>query len=87
MIDAEIKSEEKYIKLAIAYDKEEKEKVCFEVENIIKRKQETSDVHMIKIKDGREVIVVEYCSSIDRREVGKIFEEILCQLNIKKCIN
>ncbi|WP_294966795.1 hypothetical protein [Sulfurimonas sp.] len=86
MIDAEVRSEEKFLRLSLAYKgSDEKRQVISCVENIIKKYEMQPDTHTTSISNGREVIVVEY-SDDNNRQVGGIFEEIMKSLNITKCI-
>lgn len=86
MIDAEVKSEEMYIRLSIAYEgDEEKKKVHSCVDTIVSKYKMESDQHTSQVLHNREVLVTEYHDE-DPREVAKIFEEVMCALNIKECI-
>jgi hypothetical protein len=86
MIDAEVRSEEKFLRLSLAYKgSDEKKQVISCVEKIIIKYEMQPDTHTTSISNGREVIVVEY-SDDNNRQVGGIFEEIMKSLNITKCI-
>lgn len=86
MIDAEFRSEEKFLRLSLAYEgTNEKEQVCSCVEKMITKHKVQPEIHTTSISNGREVLVVEY-SGDNNREVGAIFEEIIKALEIKKCI-
>lgn len=85
MIDAEVKSEEKYSKISIAYEgKEESKLVCSTVEKIIAKYDIQPEQYTCNISHGREVLVVEYHDDVNR-ECGDIFEEMLKTLDIKTC--
>lgn len=86
MIDAEFRSEERFVRLSIAYKgDEEKNLVVSTVEKIISSSQLTADTHTSAITNGREVFVVEYHDDYSR-EAGAIFNEIMKALDIKECI-
>ena len=86
MIDAEVRSEEKYLRLSLAYKgADEKQKVISCVESIIKKYEFQPDTHTTCISNDREVLVIEY-SDDSNREVGDIFEAIMKALDIDKCI-
>lgn len=86
MIDVEVKSEEMYIRISVAYEgEEEKQKVHDCVDTIISKYTPEADQHTSQILHNREVLVTEYHDE-DPREVARIFEEVLCSLDIKKCI-
>ncbi|MDQ7044377.1 MAG: hypothetical protein Q9M32_00485 [Sulfurimonas sp.] len=86
MIDVEFKSEERYIRLSVAYEgNEEKEKVHSCMNRIIAKQSMKADTHTSQILNNREVLVVEYQDE-DYREVGKVFDEIMKALEIKECI-
>jgi len=85
MIDAEFRSEERFSRLALAYDKNtEKELVNTTVDKIIAKCPLTPEMHTTKVSSGKEVLVIEYHDDI-HRESGPIFEEIMKSLNIKIC--
>ncbi|MDB2562613.1 hypothetical protein N9X61_03300 [Sulfurimonas sp.] len=86
MIDAEFRSEERFIRLSVAYEgNEEKEKVHSCINTIISKHAIEPETHTSQILNNREVLVVEYQDE-DSREVGVVFEEIMKALEIKKCI-
>ncbi len=85
MIDAEFRSEERFSRLALAYEgDEEKEKVNSCIDKITSKYSLKPEIHSTPISHGREVIVIEYHDDMDR-EAGEIFEEIIKTLNIKVC--
>ena len=85
MIDAEFRSEERFSRLALAYDsKEEKGKVDNCIDNIISKYTIKPEIHSTAISHGREVTVIEYHDDMDR-EAGDIFEEIIKILDVKIC--
>ena len=86
MIDAQFKSEEKYAKLAIAYEGEaESKKVCEAVDAIVAKHTIKPESYTCNISQGKDVLVLEYHDDVNR-EAGDIFEEIVKALNIK-CSN
>jgi len=86
MIDAEFRSEEKFTRLAVAYEgTEEKQKVHDCMNKIIAKYDMNGDTHTSEILNNREVLVVEYQDE-NPREVSQVFEEIMKALDIKKCI-
>lgn len=86
MIDAEFKSEERYIRFSIAYEgNEEKEYVHTCIENIICNYKITPEQHTTPILHNREVLVTEY-NDEDPREVARIFDQVMKKLNITTCI-
>jgi len=85
MIDAEFRSEERFSRLALAYDKDnEKELVDMTVDKIISKYPLKPEMHTTKVSNGKEVLVIEYHDDI-HRECGPIFEEIMKSLDIKAC--
>ena len=85
MIDAEFRSEEKFVKLSIAYmGKEEGEFVSSTIDSIVAKHDIKPEMYTCSISNGREVLVVEYHNDSDR-EAGVIFEEIMKALKIDKC--
>ncbi len=85
MIDAEFRSEERFSRLALAYEtQEEKEQVNRCVDNIITKYSMKPEIHMTKVSNGKEVLVIEYHDDISR-EAGAIFEEMMQALDIKAC--
>lgn len=85
MIDAEVRSEERFTRLSLAYEsEEEKQKVTQCVNQFTSKHDYKPETYTTKVSNGREVMVIEYHDDICR-ESGAIFEEILCSLDIKKC--
>jgi len=85
MIDAEFRSEERFSRLALAYDGEkENERVTKCVNEIVAKYDFKPEIHSTAISHGREVLVIEYHDDVDR-VAGEIFEEIIKALDIKKC--
>ncbi len=84
-MDAQVKSEEKYAKLSIAYEgKEESELVCSTVDKIIAKYDIQPLTYTCNISDTKNVMVIEYQDDVDR-VVGDIFEEIIKTLDIPIC--
>ena len=85
MIDAHFQSEERYAKLAIAYEgKEESILVCSTIESIIAQHEIQPESYSCNLSNGKDVAVIEYHDDVDR-EAGEIFEEIIKALDIKCC--
>jgi hypothetical protein len=85
MIDAEFRSEERFSRLSLAYETaEEKEQVNKCVDMIVAKNAMEPEIHMTKVSNGKEVLVIEYHDDISR-EAGAIFEEMMKTLNIKAC--
>ena len=85
MIDAEVRSEERFSRLSLAYKgDDEKAKVNTCVEEITARYPLTAEMYTTSISNGREVLVIEYHDDLDR-ESGVIFETIIKTLDIKIC--
>ncbi len=85
MIDAEFRSEERFSRLSLAFcNKEERQKVVSQVEDIIKKYPLEADIHFSDVSNGKAVMVIEYHDDINR-EAGEIFEEIMKTLDIKQC--
>jgi len=83
MIDAEFRSEERFSRLALAYEcDEEKQSVCDCIENVIAKYTLKPETYTTKVSNGKEVLVIEYHDDICR-ESGAIFEEIIKNLDIK----
>lgn len=81
-MDAQVKSEERYAKLAIAYEgKEEGQKVCSTIDDITSKYKMKPESYTCNISDKKEVVVVEYHDE-DYRVVGEIFEKIIKELDI-----
>ncbi len=85
MIDAEFRSEERFSRLALAYEEAtEKDLVDTTVDAIIAKYPLTPEMHTTKVSNGKEVLVIEYHDDI-HRESGAIFEEIMKALNVNIC--
>ena len=85
MIDAEFRSEERFSRLALAYDgNEEKDKVNACIDEITAKYSLKPEIHSTAISHNREVTVIEYHDDMDR-EAGEIFEEIIKALDVKIC--
>ncbi len=87
MIDIEVRSEERFSRIAIAYEgEEEKKKVIETAESIVaKYDVQPDDKHISDIGHNRSVFVIEYHDDMTRQS-GPIFKEIMKALDIKKCI-
>jgi len=84
MMDAEVRSEERYSRLSIAYDASEKEQVNNCINTIVAKYTIEPNIHTTASSSGKTVVVVEYHDDLDR-ESGAIFEEILKELQIHEC--
>lgn len=85
MIDAEVRSEEKFSRLSLAYESEEEKQKVTECINTHTSKHDMKpEMYTTKVSNGKEVLVVEYHDDVCR-ECGDIFENILCSLDIKEC--
>jgi hypothetical protein len=85
MIDAEFRSEERFSRLALAYTTEdEKTKVNSVVDKIVAKYDMQPEIHMTKVSNGKEVLIIEYHDDI-HREAGEIFEDMINTLDIKSC--
>jgi uncharacterized protein YutE (UPF0331/DUF86 family) len=85
MIDAEFRSEERFSRLALAYEgNEEKQCVCDCVEKIIAKHSMKPETYTTKVSNGKEVLIIEYHDD-NSREAGSIFEEMIKTLDIKVC--
>jgi len=85
MIDAEFRSEERFSRLALAYESaEEKKCVCECVERITAKHIIQPETYTTKVSNGKEVLVIEYHDDISR-ESGAIFEEMIKALDVKIC--
>jgi hypothetical protein len=83
MIDAQHKSEERYVKLSIAFDtKEEETQVNEIVEDVIKNYEMEPNIYNSTVLHDRKVLVLEYHDDY-RCETGEIFDTILHRLSIK----
>jgi uncharacterized protein YutE (UPF0331/DUF86 family) len=85
MIDAEFRSEERFSRLALAYEgNEEKQCVCDCVEKIIAKHSMKPETYTTKVSNGKEVLIIEYHDD-NSREAGDIFEDMIKALDIKVC--
>ncbi len=85
MIDAEIRSEERFSRLALAYESEEEKKCVLEcVDRFTSGNDLELETYTTKVSNGKEVLVLEYHDDMGR-ESGDIFEEIIKSLEIKVC--
>ena len=85
MIDAEFRSEERFSRLALAYETEkEKQQINGCINTIIAKHAIKPEIHMTKVSNGKEVLVIEYHDDTSR-EAGAIFEEMMHALNIRVC--
>jgi endo-alpha-1,4-polygalactosaminidase (GH114 family) len=85
MIDAEFRSEERFSRLALAYESgTEKDEVNSCVDRIIAKNSMVPEIYTTKVSNGKEVLVIEYHDDI-ARESGSIFEEIIKTLNVTVC--
>ena len=85
MIDAEFRSEERFSRLALAYEtKEEKDTICSCIDIITAKHTMQPETYTTKVSNGKEVLVIEYHDDTCR-EAGSIFEEIIKVLDVKEC--
>lgn len=85
MIDAEFRSEERFSRLALAYESaQEKQDVAKCVESIAAKHTIQPEIYTTKVSNGKEVLVIEYHDDI-ARESGAIFEEMIKVLDVKVC--
>ena len=85
MIDAEFRSEERFSRLALAYEtEEEKSCVCECIERITNEHSALPETYTTKVSNGKEVLVVEFHDD-NVREAGDIFEEIIKALDVTIC--
>lgn len=85
MIDAEFRSEERFSRLALAYESEEEKKCVFEcVDKMTKEHGIEPETYTTKVSNGKEVLVIEYHDD-NARESGPIFEKMIKALDIKVC--
>ena len=85
MIDAEFRSEERFARLALAYESDaEKQCVSECIEEIAAKHKMQPETYTTKVSNGKEVLVIEYHDD-NARESGEIFEEIIKTLDIKVC--
>lgn len=86
MIDVEVRSEERFSRISIAFKgDEEKQKVFDVTDSIVKKYDLEPDMHTCDVSSGKCVLVIEYHDDA-HREAGEIFQEIMDALGIKKCI-
>ncbi|MDD5372090.1 MAG: hypothetical protein PHO62_01550 [Sulfurimonas sp.] len=84
-MDAKVRSEEKFVKLSIAYEgKEEGELVCSTIDKIISKYDIKPEMYTCNLSNKKDVVVIEYHDDVER-EAGGIFEEIIKTLNITIC--
>lgn len=84
MIDAEFRSEERFSRLALAYQtQEEKDTICSCLDEVTAKHSIQPETYTTKVSNGKEVLVIEYHDDI-AREAGAIFEEIVQTLDIKE---
>lgn len=82
-MDAQVRSEEKFSKLSIAYEgKEEGTLVCSIIDMVTAKYPLKPESYICNISDGKNVVVIEYPEE-GERIAGDIFEEIIKTLNIK----
>ncbi len=85
MIDAEFRSEERFSRLALAYEtQEEKSSVSDCLERITKEHSVSPETYTTKVSNGKEVLIIEFHDD-NAREAGDIFEEIIKSLGVKTC--
>lgn len=85
MIDAQHKSEERYCKLALAYEsEEEKKKILDAINSGVKICHMEPNIYKSDLTHNKKAIILEYHDDINR-ESGVVFDKILDSLNIKKC--
>jgi hypothetical protein len=86
MIDVEVRSEERFSRISIAYQGEEEAKKVIETSEAITKKYDIEpDMHTCDISNGKCVLVIEYHDDM-HREAGDVFKEIMEALDIKECI-
>lgn len=86
MIDAEVRSEERFSRLSLAYENsEEKQKVEEAIQKYSKQTDMIPEIYTTKVASGKEVLVMEYHDDMTR-ESGEIFENIMHALNVTTCI-
>jgi len=82
MINAEFRSEERYCRLLLSYDKEnEKKSLCEKVDLVIQKYAYKPEIYTTSRPNGIEILVVEYHDDCNR-QAGQIFEEIIKILDI-----
>lgn len=81
-MDAKVRSEEKFVKLSIAYEgKEEAALVCSTIDKIVSKYDIKPEQYTCNLSDTKDVAVIEYHDDVER-VAGDIFEEIVKTLNI-----
>ncbi len=82
MINAEVRSEEMYTRLSIAFNTEEEKKcITNTVDTLLKKHKLNPEIHFSQISSDKTVMVIEF--NEDRnREAGDVFEEIIKTLNV-----
>ena len=86
MIDAEVRSEERFSRLALAYETAEEKKCvneCIEKKTAM-YKLTPAESYTTKVSNGKEVLVIEFHDDCNR-ETGDLFEAIIKDLDIKIC--
>ncbi len=85
MIDAEFRSEERFSRLALAYETtEEKDSICSCIDSMVHKYDVKPETYTTTVSNGKEVLVIEYHDE-NCREAGTIFEDIIQVLDIKEC--
>ena len=85
MIDAEFRSEERFSRLALAYEtNDEKANIDKCIESITNKHSVLPETYTTKVSNGKEVLVIEFHDDTARK-AGDIFEEIIKDLDIKVC--
>jgi hypothetical protein len=86
MIDAEVRSEERFSRIALAYENEEEKNCvnkCIETKTAM-YKLTPAETYTTKVSNGKEVLVIEFHDDCNR-ETGELFEAIIKDLDIKIC--
>ena len=66
-MDAKVRSEEKFVKLSIAYEgMQESELVCSTVDNIISKYDIKPEMYTCNLTDKKDVLVIEYHDDVER---------------------
>jgi hypothetical protein len=82
-MDAKVRSEEKFVKLSIAYQgKEESDLVSSTIDKIISKYDIQPEMYTCNLSNKKDVLVIEYHDDVER-VAGDIFEEIVKTLNIE----
>jgi len=85
MIDAEFRSEERFSRLALAYESEVEKQCVNDCINTITKKHEMKpEIYTTKVSNGKEVLVIEYHDD-NARKSGAIFEEMIHSLDVTVC--